>query len=383
MIRTWILIAAAFLLAACSRTPSPYPDAEFPDMIKIAPLDEALTFARIQGESGPELLAVASWQGDHLAAWNISRTLGAEITDPISFFQERGYDSLKTEFETRFPESAESFAVADLILPVDLTDSHIAAGTNFPEHAEESDVQEGPFLFAKEVTPTPGNASVSAGAALLDYEVELAFVTLDDAPLPDAPQRMGLILANDFTDREALMRNINPRDITSGEGFTTGKSAPGYLPLGNLFVIPRDMNAFVAAMHLNLEVNGKLRQEAAMTEWIWDIQEIFRQTEARKDVTWKYKDGRVGLPIVNGAVPARTLVLAGTPDGTIFQGLSRGTMAKGALRWLAFGFNKSIVQRIIDSYVKDARKQKSFLQPGDVVIIQVERLGKIETRVVE
>lgn len=377
------LLSMGVFLLGCATRPEEYPEADFSDMIEIAPLDEALTFARTGDGESVQLWAVGEVGPNTLTGFNLTRAYGRDVTDPIDLFIEEGYAALHARIEEGLAASPRTIDVADLILPVELRDSHIAVGTNFPEHAEESEVQEGPFLFAKEVVPTPSGATVSAGDALLDYEVELAFVTLEDAPLPQAPERMGLILANDFTDRATLMRHLNPHDVTSGDGFTTGKSAPGYLPVGNLFVIPRDMDAFVAATGLTLAVNGQLRQQAPMTDWIWDIDEIFRQTDARRDVQWDYQGGKVGLPIVDGAVPARTLVLAGTPHGTIFQGIPPRNMAFGVMRWLAFGWGKSLPDRVIESTIKSAKKEGNYLQPGDRVLIRVERLGTIETTVVE
>ncbi len=384
---TWLksisLFMVALFLGACSRTTSQFPEAEFSDMLSIAPLNEALTFARAGKDGDAQLWAIQSMSATALTGVNLTKKFGPGVNDPVKLFLDHGYEALRSEIESGFAESGESLEAADLVLPLDLTDSHVAVGTNFPEHAQESDVQEGPFLFAKEVTPSPFRAPVSAGEALLDYEVELAFVTLNDSPLPGVPQYMGLILANDFTDRALLMRNLDPNNVTSGKGFTTGKSKPGYLPLGNLFVIPRDLDAFVSGLKIRLAVNGKLRQEAPMTDWIWDIHEIFRQTETAKDVRWKFNDAEVGLPVVDGALPARTLILAGTPDGTVFQGIPKSDMARGVLRWLAFGWNRSLPQRVIERTIKSAKKKGNYLKAGDEVLIQVDRMGTIQTPVVD
>lgn len=380
MNRTW-MIAAAMLLVACGRTSDLSKHAELPEMIKIARPSEALTFARIQGEAGPELLAVASLSETKAMAFNLTRVLGPDVRDPIALHLDRGYEAVQAEIERGFAGPLLEIAVDRLILPVDLTDAHIAAGTNFAAHAEESSVEEGPFLFAKLVRPTPFHAPVSAGDGLLDYEVELAFVTLTDAALPKAPETMGLILANDFTDRALLMRHLNPRDVTSGDGFTTGKSPEGYLPLGCLFVIPRDLRKFVAETELQLSVNGEPRQKASMTMAIWDLDELFRQIDARKEAEWEHEGAMVRLPVENATIPARTLILAGTPDGTVFQGIPKSTMAAGLLRWLAFGWNESAVDRVIERYIAGAKKKGNFLQPGDRVSIRVERMGMIETPV--
>lgn len=383
MKKLWFALFSCLALSACSTKPLDYPEAGFAETVPVAPLEEALTFARTGSGKATQLWAVSEVRGEMLTGFNLTAALGEHVTDPVTLFLDRGYDDLKAEIESGLETAPELIAGEDLTLPLELTDSHIAAGTNFAAHAEESQVEEGVFLFAKEVEPTPFRSTVSAGDRLLDYEVELGFVVLEDAPLPKRPETMGLILTNDFTNRAALMRNLDPNDVTSGDGFTTGKSAPGFLPVGSLFVIPRDLDAFVADTTLRLAVNGELRQEAPMTDWIWDIDEIFRQTEARRDVEWDYQGGKVGLPIVDGAVPARTLVLAGTPDGTIFQGIPTGAMVRGVLRWLAFGWGQTLPDRVIESTIRQEKKSGRYLQPGDKVTIQVDRLGTIETTVVE
>jgi 2-keto-4-pentenoate hydratase/2-oxohepta-3-ene-1,7-dioic acid hydratase in catechol pathway len=376
------LIVGAFILL---REPPPrdYPPADFSDTVEIAPLAEALTFARTQTNGKPRLIAVTAYTSGQLAGIDLTTVVGNDATDPIAVFNDLGYDAIVKRIESGRESASVSVNASDLVIPVDLTDAHIAAGTNFAAHAEESEVEDGPFLFAKMVTPTPSGSNVRAGDALLDYEVELAFVTLNDTPLPEVPQYMGLILANDFTDRAKLMRHLNPDDVTSGDGFTTGKSAEGYLPVGNLFVIPRDLRAFVADTAIELAVNGELRQSAPMTLAIWDIDELFRQTQAWADVRWEYQGERVGLPLKNGAVPARTLILAGTPDGTVFAGLSNRTMALGVVNWIAGGWENSMVDNVIETYIAGAEKKQNFLQPGDEVRIYAERMGTIVSNVAE
>ncbi|MBI2422234.1 MAG: fumarylacetoacetate hydrolase family protein [Candidatus Hydrogenedentes bacterium] len=82
---------------------------------------------------------------------------------------------------------------------------------------------------------------------------------------------------------------------------------------------------------------------------------------------------------MNGAVPARTLILAGTPSGTVFAGIPKTTMAAGLLRWAAGGWGQAPTRHVIESYIEAAQKERRFLQPGDQVLIRVQQLGAIET----
>lgn len=342
--------------------------------VEIAPVGEALTFAR--DKAGTRLLLVSSYEGKQVTGIDLTAAFG--MSDPVDLYNAKGYDAIAAA-----AGEAVTLPLSELGLPVGLTASHIAAGTNFPEHAEEATVEDGPFLFAKEVEPTPFDASIPAGDALLDYEVELCFVALAPFDISKAPKEAGLILCNDVTDRAKLMRNIDASDVTSGKGFTTGKSAPGFLPVGNLFVIPRNLRVFAAAVELRLWRNEELKLSARQSEAIWDFDELVRQSAARQDVLWDFEGRKVGLPIRDGVVPARTAILAGTPDGTVFQGVDKSSMALGAWDWLAGGWDRSLVSHVVERQIAKERGARRYLQPGERVVISVARMGELYNPVVE
>lgn len=374
-----IVIVTVVVLANVPEPSTSYSTAEFPDTVNIAPLDEALTFARILDGDNRRLIAVTSYSDDSVTGYDLTALLGTDPEDPIALFDELGYEELKSRIES-ISEDASVYNIDHLTIPADFTDAHIAAGTNFAAHADESSVEEGPFLFAKMVTPTSFDAPVQVDSqALLDFEVELAYVTLSEMNLDEAPDYMGLVLSNDFTNRAKLLRALDPNDVISGKGFTTGKSAPGFLPVGNLFVIPRDYRAFSEPLELKLAWNDTLRQQAGMSLAIWDIDELFTNIKLRENVTWEYQGGQVGLPVDAGTVPARTLIMAGTPDGTIFQSPSTRTMVRGILKWVFGGWGESPVNNVIEYYITTNLANESFLSTGDVVRIHVDRVGEIRT----
>jgi 2-keto-4-pentenoate hydratase/2-oxohepta-3-ene-1,7-dioic acid hydratase in catechol pathway len=361
------LVASAFGAQAAGRT------------LEIAPPDQALTFAK----AGDRLIVVTAYGNGEISGVLIADALNVSSDDPIELFNAVGYSAIQQALSGVDPTLIVSVAAAELGIPVRLADQHIAAGTNFAAHAEEASVEDGPFLFAKMVTPTAPVGTVSNASRLLDYEVELAYVTLGPAALDARPQTMGLILCNDFTDRAALVRNVNLSDVTSGDGFTTGKSAPGFLPVSNLFVIPRNLDDFVASLNLQLSVNGLVRQDASMALAIWDIDEIFRQTQAIERRTWDYRGQQVRLPLTDSVIPSRTLVMTGTPAGVLFQGVPTMDYVSAAASWAFGGWNRPITDWVIETYVAARMADNSFLQTGDVVVIQAPFLGVIETTVVE
>lgn len=374
------------------------------DEVTIADLDEALTFARVGIEGERRLLAVTRYHKGIVSVVDLSAASGRPRRDAGELLLELGYDAVLGLVRAA-PEIARvDVPVADLVLPVDVHDHHIAAATNFPEHAGEAGVQKGPFLFAKLVAPTASTAPVPAGGALLDYEAEIAWVTF--APIEEgaasatasastsaaastvavtsfaAPGLVGLVLADEFTDRELLLHHIDPFDIESGVGFTTGKSAPGWLPLGNLLVVPRDHRRFVPELELRLYVNGSLRQRSMAKEMIWDFDEIVAHTFAWKEKRWEHRGGQVSLLGGSASIRARTLILAGTPHGTVFAGLRARHFLGGLGRWLSGGWSRAPIHSVADAYAADARAAGAYLKPGDKVEIHVEKLGVLRNTIV-
>lgn len=378
--RILMIAMLSTLLAACGVRWTPAFDEAFPaadeGRIDIAPLDEALTFARIEDGGVLRVVAVTAWEGGTVAAVD----LGAPGSDPVAVFAERGYDAIATEVRSAPPSARLAVPSSSLRLPVDFGPRNIAVGTNYPEHASDAGTTR-PFLFPKVVEPGVSGDDVSAGPGLLDYEVEVAVVPLAPLGRDALPTFLGVLLANDFTDRETLMHAVDRNDVESGKGFTTGKSFPGYLPVGGLFVVPRDWRAFVPQLELRLFVNGRLRQRSRASEMVWDVEEVLRQSWARHGVTWEHRGAEVAL-FDGDAIPERTLVLTGTPHGTVFDGVPPAVMAAGLARWILGGWDRSVPGQVIQAYVDAARDARAYLQPGDDVRIHVHRLGEIRSRVV-
>jgi len=350
--------------------------------VEIAPVAEALTFARVDTDGRRRVVLVERYQDDKVAAVDLSLVLARPIEDPIAVYRELGYTKL-AEIVASAPTSAR--VVVDgtaLALPLDLGTHHIAAGTNYPEHGSEAGVEDGPFLFAKLVAPTPSGAEVPVGQGLLDYEVELAWVTLDEIRDGKPPAAMGVMLCNDYTDRETLLHHLDPWNVASGKGFTTGKSFPGFLPVGDLFVIPRDYRAFGAARELELTVNGEPRQRSAVSAQIWDVDELFAEAWKRRDQHWEHRGGEVFLFADGGVIEPRTLILSGTPAGTVFQDVGLAHKLQGATSWVLGGFDRSVASHVVEAYVSDPAVRATYLKPGDVVTIRSDYLGTIRNRIV-
>ena len=221
LVRTLVVLLAiagvAFAaLAAISHTASKplFDEARGEYAPRIAPLDEALTFARTESA----LLLVTAHEVDRVRGLDLTAALGREETgDLLALFRARGFDGLRdvTAPEVEIPIDA-------LEAPIAYPAPHVAAGTNFKAHAEEVYLDDPPFLFPKRVEATAWNADVPF-TSRLDYEAELCMIPIDDLVAPDAEARFAVVLCNEGT----LVPLTEPNDglvhetLTPQGGFLT------------------------------------------------------------------------------------------------------------------------------------------------------------------
>ena len=314
------------------------------DALVIAPVDVALTLARIDSAGGGRVVLVTRSDADGLEVVDLEAALGRPLRDAVEAFTVFGFDALAAA-----AESAESMRVSfdALGIPVDPAYPHIAAGTNFRAHAEEVGREEGPFLFPKLSDATAWNADVP-DRARLDYEAEICAVTLTSHTATEAA-RLGYVLCNDFTDRWTLVRNIDLDAPMGTTGFPDGKGGEGMLPVGPLLVIPRDADAFYRDLSLELYLNGDLRQRAVGGQMIWPPAEVVSRAFESCDVVYHSEGETLGLTSCSG-IPPRTLVLTGTPGGVIFH--------------------------LVTLWSKSA-----YLEPGDEVVTVATHLGALRNHI--
>ena len=382
-----IIVTAMVLLNACSTTSKPETNERFDSLkfqsVKVAPFDQALTFARVMVDKKRHIIVLTEFLNGKIKGVDLTRAMGSHLDDPISAYTELGYTEMVKLVKDSQVNSSITVSVDRLIMPVDLNDKHIAAGINYLAHAGETGVKEGPFLFSKHVTPTGFNTSVAIQEGLLDYEVELAAVTLGPVREGKLPNEYGLILTNDFTNRAALLRNIDVTDVTSGKGFATGKSFSGYLPVGNLFVIPKNPEQFAKNLHLTLFVNDSIRQESSTNLMVWDFERIVSETWKMKHVEWEFNGESIKLMGGDPWIKARTLIMSGTPDGVVFQGIPLTTKLSGIFSWLTGGWGTSIPLNVMETYIQDAKESSLYLQPNDTVSIHVNTMGTLQNKIVQ
>ncbi len=312
--------------------------------------------------------------------------------------------SLADVFASSSQRSDEPFSVADdrVCAVVDLPEADIDAethvivstGLNFAAHAEEAgggDV----FLFPKPAAPSRPYARVHApaGVTLLDYEVELAFVLLEEVDPFDPPSREALLaksaffLSNDVSDREAIIRNAAISG--TGTGFAEGKGQPGFFPAGPWMVRGTELFAAVAAcgadgLGLILSVGDETepRQDATTTQMILQPDELVARIgtwipeHGRRSSMGFVRDGAERFyPLAVGAeapkLTAGSIVQTGTPEGVALNAPGPfGVALRGVLR-----LRSPFSQFLVEEKARVARGGTQYLAPGDVVRAKIDGLG--------
>ncbi|MEM6912570.1 MAG: fumarylacetoacetate hydrolase family protein, partial [Pseudomonadota bacterium] len=231
-----VAIGLAIFVAWATSDDPKYNPASFeedPFEPSLASLDVATTLVQYQAADGSVVtLLVERQEGDLVIGMDLADLGAVRAADPFAVLASIDESSLRDALMGPFDRKTVN--IADLLPTGSQGSRHVGIGTNFPEHAAESN-SDSVFNFPKFGTATPARTTVSAPAgSLLDYEIELcmrfdrAIASLEDF---DAAVK-GIFLCADFTDRIALLELADPDDLDSGFGFSDSKSGPGFFPTG-------------------------------------------------------------------------------------------------------------------------------------------------------
>lgn len=147
----------------------------------------------------------------------------------------------------------------------------VCVGLNYRAHVVETknEPTPEPLLFMKATTSICGADDPilpPRGATQLDYEVELGVVIGRTSRYVDADEAMasvaGYCLINDVSERAFQKYR--------GGQWTKGKSADSFGPIGPWFVTADEIPD-PSALHLELTVNGEVRQSAPAADMIVDV----------------------------------------------------------------------------------------------------------------
>lgn len=167
-----------------------------------------------------------------------------------------------------------------LLAPLRPRKNVIAVGRNYRDHAREFSqsgfdasekqmIPDSPVIFTKAVTSVigPGETIVLANdpTRTTDYEGEMAVVigrTARNVQVDDALEHVfGWTIVNDVTARDLQKRHIQ---------WFVGKSPDTFCPMGPA-ITTIDELPDIASSWLRTRVNGELRQEAPISDLIFDV----------------------------------------------------------------------------------------------------------------
>jgi 2-keto-4-pentenoate hydratase/2-oxohepta-3-ene-1,7-dioic acid hydratase in catechol pathway len=217
----------------------------------------------------------------------------------------------------------------DLLAPVTLPPKVLAIGMNYRAHVEEfgRELPAHQVWFNKQrtaVTGPSGDVLVPAVSDQVDYEGELGVVIRRRAKRVPAARWLDVVAG--FT----VVNDVSVRDWQAhSPTFTMGKSFDTHCPLGPWIVTPDEVGD-VRDLRIRTWVNGELRQDASTEDLIFGPDEMIEYLTTV-------------FPLEPG-----DLLLTGTPSG-VGAGL---------------------------------RPQK-WLESGDVVRIEIGRVGVLENRIVD
>ncbi len=222
------------------------------------------------------------------------------------------------------PPSADALLAP--LIPTDI----LCIGLNYRAHAEETGgtVPENPMLFIKS-----GNAladprdvvELPANSGKVDYEAELVIVMKKDARKVSEADALdyvfGYTCANDVSARDWQ----KDKHLNGGQ-FARGKSFDKFCPLGPA-IVTADEIGDPNNLAICCRVSGETLQSSTTSDMIFSVQQII----ASLSQTMTVRSGSV--------------ILTGTPEG-----------------------------------VGAARTPPRFLRDGDVVEVEIERIGTLITR---
>ncbi len=232
--------------------------------------------------------------------------------------------SLRDKLLAPAGENATPFRRPSVLLPPILRPSKIfCVGRNYAEHANETgaDLPPEPLIFSKMPSTLVGHGAkirLPSESQKVDFEAELVVVigkTGRRIPRSEALQYVaGYTCGNDVTARD--WQKGKP-----GQQWLLGKSFDTFAPLGPCFVTADEIPD-PQALDISLRLNGQVMQQANTCEMIFPVEELISY-----------------ISQICTLLPG-DLLFTGTPSG-----------------------------------VGVARNPPAFLQPGDQVEVEIERIG--------
>jgi 2-keto-4-pentenoate hydratase/2-oxohepta-3-ene-1,7-dioic acid hydratase in catechol pathway len=233
---------------------------------------------------------------------------------------------------TRLMPTQENVEMSRLLAPIAPV-SILCIGLNYRQHAAETkaSLPQFPVLFMKGVNAVqhPGEPIVLPrwlASTKVDYECELAVVigrTCKNVRREEALGHvLGYMCANDVSARDWQKEG-------GGSQWCRGKTFDTFAPLGPALVT-RDEIPDPQTLRIRTLVNGEVLQDCSTADMVFDVPTLIEFLSA------------------STTLPAGTVILTGTPHG-----------------------------------VGMARQPPRFLEAGDVVAVEIEKIGTLSNPVIE
>ncbi|WHY01031.1 fumarylacetoacetate hydrolase family protein [Neobacillus sp. DY30] len=206
----------------------------------------------------------------------------------------------------------------------------ICVGLNYRKHADEtkSSYPKEPVLFSKFNNSLTGHKceiAVPRVTQRLDYEVELGVVIGKEAKYVSKGNALdyvfGYCTANDLSARDLQKRSNQ---------WLLGKTCDDFSPIGP-YLVTADEVGNPDNLQLKTYVNGEMRQNSNTSDMIFNVEEIVSYISQHMTLT------------------PGDVILTGTPEGVI----------------IGYPLEKRV-----------------YLKPGDVVTVEVEKLGTLTNKLV-
>ena len=239
------------------------------------------------------------------------------------FFQNEGLKHLTQIISERAETLTVVHPDSKWCAPVARPGMILCVGLNYSDHAKESnmDIPSEPVLFMKATNTIVGpydDVAFPKGSTKMDWEVELGIVIGKDALYLESQDQAsdhiaGFCVVNDLSERSFQLESTGQ--------WVKGKSCPGFSPIGPYMVTKDEVDT--SDLEMNLSVNGIAKQEGSTKTMIFNPSFIVHYVSQ----FMKLEAGDV--------------ISTGTPPG------------------VGFGMNPP-----------------EFLQPGDVMELSIEGLGR-------
>jgi 2-keto-4-pentenoate hydratase/2-oxohepta-3-ene-1,7-dioic acid hydratase in catechol pathway len=186
-----------------------------------------------------------------------------------AFFAADGMQKLRSWGEAERWRAPKVPATSRVGCPIARPSKIVCIGLNFSDHAAESgmDLPKEPVIFFKATTAVTGPndpVRIPRGGSKLDWEVELAIVIGRAASYVDEAHALehvaGYALHNDYSERSFQLER--------GGQWVKGKSADTFAPIGP-FLATRDEIPNPQALGMWLTVNGEFRQRGTTANMVF------------------------------------------------------------------------------------------------------------------